>query len=354
VESLAQISGESLGHGQGPTATVHVLGYNSRPYLRACLQAVVGQTYRPLEVIFSDNASIDGSAEYVRDIFPDVRVIANATNLGYCGGHNQGLRASRGEFVIVLNPDVLLTPDFVSTIINALETRPEVGAATGRLRRCGFDPDSQRFLPLEPPVLDSTGVFLDRRRRALDRGAGTVDDGRFASPAPVFAACGAAALYRRQMLEEIAQDGEYFDESFFLSLEDVDIGWRAQRSGWSCLYVGEAIAYHVRKVHGQPGLRELWRRPIPPELRLRQRHDLKNRYLMMLKNEASIEIARDLIWLLPWELLRLLAIAVVQPQALPGLLGLISAAPAALRRRRINSAKSHEQRFQLRHWFGSA
>src|SRR5437762_3358747 len=92
IESSPQGPVEPMVRGQDPTVSVHVLGYNSRPYLRACLEAVVRQTYRPLEVIFSDNASSDGSAEYVRGLFPEVRVLANATNLGYCGGHNRGIR----------------------------------------------------------------------------------------------------------------------------------------------------------------------------------------------------------------------------------------------------------------------
>ena len=330
---------------------MHVLGYNSRPYLDAWLRALFDQTHRPVEIIFSDNASTDGSVEHVRRHSPEVKVLGNDTNLGYCGGHNRGIRASSGEFVVVLNPDVQLTPTFLGTIVAAIAARPEVGAATGRLRRCRFDAPSGQFQPIEPPVLDSTGVFLDHLRRGWDRGAGTPDDGRFATPELVFAACGAAAVYRRQMLEEVAEDGEYFDESFFLSFEDIDLGWRAQRAGWKCLYVPEAIAYHVRGVPYERGLLHAFLRGRDPGASFRERHSLKNRYLMMLKNESAAELARDLPWLLPWELLRLVGVAVVQPWVIPALLTCVRAAPGAIRRRRepIQSAPS---RFALRQWFG--
>jgi GT2 family glycosyltransferase len=328
-----------------PAVSVHVLGYNSRPYLRACLQAVLGQTHRPLEVIFSDNASSDGSAEFVRQLFPEVRVLANAENLGFCGGHNRGIRASSGEFVLVLNPDVRLTPTFVSSAVAALERRPDVGAATGRLLRCTFDPTSDRFQPLEPPVLDSTGLFLDRWRRAFDRGAGRPDDGRFASPEYVFASTGAAALYRRRMLEEIAEDGEYFDESFFMGYEDIDIGWRAQRSGWGCLYVPDAIGYHVR------GYSHVIRKGRNRADSFRAAHTVKNRYLTMLKNESVAELARDLPWLVPAEMFGLVAVATLHPRALLGYVWALRAAPRALQRRRASSANSGRRPFQLRPWF---
>jgi len=331
---------------------VHLLGYNSRRYLRACLQAVLDQTHRPLEVIFSDNASGDGSAQRVTDLFPSVRVLANAENLGFCAGHNRGIRASNGEFVMVLNPDVRLTRTFVSSIVRAMAAQPEVGAATGRLRRCTFDAEKEEFLPVEPPVLDSTGVFLDRWRRAWDRGADTFDNGRFAFSEPVFAACGAAAVYRRQMLEDIAEEGQYFDESFFLSFEDIDLGWRAQRAGWRCLYVSEAIAYHVRAVQNIRGLRHVARRARTRAGAFRESQSLKNRYLMMLKNESKAEFARDLVPIVLFEALRLFTIAALQPKVLPGLIWFLRAAPEALRRRRLNSPDSAKQQFRLSRWFG--
>jgi GT2 family glycosyltransferase len=333
-----------------PTVSVHILGYNSRPYLDACLRALLDQTHRPCEIIFSDNASTDGSVEHVRRRFPEIAVLANDANLGYCGGHNRGIRASSGEFVIVLNPDVQLTPTFLETIVAAVFGRPEVGAATGRLRRCRFDAQDGRFRPIEPPVLDSTGVFLDRLRRGWDRGAGTPDDGRFATPELVFAACGAAAVYRRRMLEEVAEDGEYFDESFFLGFEDIDLGWRSQRAGWKCLYVPDAIGYHVRGVPFERGLLHAFRRGRDPGAAFRERHSLKNRYLMLLKNESAAELARDLPWLLAWELLRIARIAAVQPQMLPALLWFVRAAPGAIRRRR--TGQTAPARLALRRWFG--
>jgi GT2 family glycosyltransferase len=153
------------------------------------------------------------------------------------------------------------------------------------------------------------------------------------------------------MLEEIAEDGEYFDESFFLSLEDMDLGWRAQRAGWSCLFVGDAIAYHVRAVPNERGVRHLATKMRSSDASLRDRHGVKNRYLMMIKNESPRDLARDLPWLLPWEVIRLLGIAVLQPHALPGLIWFVRNARRAIRRRR-KSAHLAGRGFTLRAWFG--
>src|SRR5437868_4233798 len=137
-------TGRPTSSSEGPRVSVHVLGYNSRPFLGACLQSVLDQDYHSLEVIFSDNSTSDGSADFVRSTFPNVRVLANPVNLGYAGGHNQGIRTSSGELVMVLNPDVFLPPTFISTLVDAVAARPEVGTVTGRLLRCTFDDSTGR------------------------------------------------------------------------------------------------------------------------------------------------------------------------------------------------------------------
>jgi GT2 family glycosyltransferase len=324
--------------------SIHILGYNSRPYLRACLQSALEQTHRPTEIIFSDNDSHDGSVEFVREHFPTIQVLANRQNLGYCGGHNQGIRASSGDFILTLNPDVALTPTYVSHIVEALQQAPDVGSATGRLRRCKLEPESEQLVPIEPPILDSTGLFLDRWRRGLDRDRGKPDRGRNGPSELIFAPSGAAAVYRRSMLESIAEGGQYFDETFFVGYEDVDIAWRAQRAGWRCLYVPQALAYHVR------GWGHVVRRSQKGEHRFRAAHSVKNRYLTMLKNESMAEFFHDLPWILGFNLAELLALILLQPRALVGLLWLLRAAPEVLRRRRHSQVTGHPA--LLEPWFG--
>jgi GT2 family glycosyltransferase len=127
----------------------------------------------------------------------------------------------------------------------------------------------------EKPVVDSTGIYFTPNLRHLDRGSLEVDNGNYRQYEYVFGATAAAALYRREMIEDISLDGEFFDSDFFVYREDADVAWRAQIMGWRCLYVPYACGYHVRKV--LPGNR----RALPAEINM---HSVKNRFLLRIKN----------------------------------------------------------------------
>ena len=123
--------------------------------------------------------------------------------------------------------------------------------------------------------MDSTGIYFTPMLRHLDRGSQEVDNGHFLNYEYVFGATAAAALYRREMIEDISLDGEFFDPDFFVYREDADVAWRAQLMGWRCLYTPYARGYHVRTV--LPGNR----RALPAVINM---HSVKNRFLMRIKN----------------------------------------------------------------------
>jgi len=127
-------------------------------------------------------------------------------------------------------------------------------------------------------VVDSTGIFFTPNLRHLDRGSLEVDNGHYRQYEYVFGATAAAALYRREMIEDILVDGEFFDSDFFVYREDADVAWRAQLLGWKCLYAPYARGYHVRKA--LPGNR----RALPAEINM---HSVKNRFLLRLKNISA-------------------------------------------------------------------
>jgi GT2 family glycosyltransferase len=186
---------------------------------------------------------------------------------------------------VVLNPDCRLAPQFLERALDAIQTDPSVGSVTGRLLR--FRNDAATGGPLEEladDILDSTGMVGRRNRRVLDRGAGLPAHGRDLHDAYVFGASGAAAVYRRAMLEDIAFRGEWFDESFFAYREDVDVAWRAQLLGWRCRYVSTALARHRRRV--APGRRQM----LPARI---NRLSVANRWRMIAKNETTTGWARD-------------------------------------------------------------
>lgn len=293
----------------------------------------MGQNYPDLEVIVVDNASSDGSADLALRYAPKVRVLEQARNLGFAGGFNCGARAATGAWILSINPDLVPDPDFVSHLIRGLGHDAHAGMAAPRLLRAD---DHQ--------CLDSTGLFIDRRRRPYDRGQMQADCGQYDNQIDVFGACGAAALYRRSMLEDLSPDGEVFDEDFFAYCEDADLAWRARLRGWRCRYVPDAVAYHVRG-WGDTLHRRTGESSAGPRLALR------NRYLMMIKNDASYYGLIDLPWILLAEIPRLAYMAVIRPSALLGLLDLVRLAPAALRKRRKIRASRQIADSELRQFF---
>ena len=133
--------------------------------------------------------------------------------------------------------------------------------------------------------MDSTGIYFTPMLRHLDRGSQEVDNGHYLNYEYVFGATAAAALYRREMIEDISMDGEFFDSDFFVYREDADVAWRAQLLGWRCLYTPHARGYHVRNV--LPGNR----RALPAEINM---HSVKNRFLMRIKNMTGRSVPAEL------------------------------------------------------------
>jgi GT2 family glycosyltransferase len=254
-----------------PLVSVTIVTYNSGKHIAACLEALCLQDYPSLEVVVVDNHSQDRSRAIVHTFSGrlELRVIDNDFNNGFCGGQNQAIAASQGAWVLALNPDVLLTPEFISRLIAGIQAQndPAVGMACGRL------------VSTRPGRLDSTGMYFTPQLRHFDRDGRAEDRGQHRVPEYVFGATGAAALYSRAMIEAISIPGEsgteFFDHSFFAYREDADLSWRAQLMGWNCLYVPDAVGSHVRT--------------CVPENRAQMAaavnmHSVKNRFLMRIKN----------------------------------------------------------------------
>jgi GT2 family glycosyltransferase len=250
--------------------SVTIVTYNSGRFIKRCLESILDQDYPFKEVIVVDNNSTDGTIDIIEPFEDRCRIIYNEENIGFAAAQNQAIAASTAEWVLTLNPDVLLLQGFIAALVNAGNLDRQVGTVCGKLltMRSTFD------FPEEPTV-DSTGIYFTPNLRHLDRGSLEVDNGHFRKYEYVFGATAAAALYRREMVEDIAVQGEFFDADFFVYREDADVAWRAQLLGWKCLYVPYAKGYHVRNAF--PGNR----RALPPEINM---HSVKNRFLLRIKN----------------------------------------------------------------------
>ena len=269
--------------------SVIIVSWNSRDVIGRCLSSLRRShpvdrevVYKPLEIILVDNAFHDGTLEYVKKNFPEVVVIKNSGNKGFSYANNQGIRRSKGEFILFLNADAYIRPDFLEILVKEMEKDEKIGMAGGKI-----------YKDRGKKILDSTGIFFPFFKMGpYDRGEGEEDRGQYNKAQFVSGITCACALYRRKCLEDICLDGEYFDEKYFAYYEDVDLAWRARIRGWRCLYAPKAIAYHRR--HGKAI------KDTPLFSRA-----MANLYLTYLKNESGKGLIFLCLFKIPHEIGRL-------------------------------------------------
>jgi GT2 family glycosyltransferase len=215
--------------------SIVIVNWNGAAHLPVCLNALRAQTFRNFEVIVADNASRDESLALLARDYPEVKVIALSKNLGFTGGSNAGIRAARGEFIVLLNNDTEADPRWLEEIRAAFERHPEAGLVASKMKL--FD---------RRDTFHTAGDFYRRDGIPGNRGVWETDRGQYDREEYVFSACGGSAAYRKSMLDQIG----LLDEDFFYSCEDVDLAWRAQLAGWKCVYAPGAVVYHKLSATG--------------------------------------------------------------------------------------------------------
>ncbi len=301
-----------------PVLAVCIVTHDDAGDLPACLAAAAGLATRPLEVVVVDCASADGTVRAAAAFAPPAgvrfEVVSLPENRGFAGGMNEALSRTFAPWVLTLNADARPAPDYAERLLAraaAGEARGfAVGAVTGRLVR--FPPSAGE--PGRPRLLDACGMRLVPTWRHLDRGSGEEDRGQHRRPERVFGATGAASLFARRALHDVAIEGEVFDGRFHSFREDAELAFRLRERAWEVLYEPEARCGH--------------RRVNLPERRSRMSpavnyHSLKNRYLLRLYHQTW----PNLLWTLPFALWRdllalgsrssLAAYAVVAGSSLP-------------------------------------
>ena len=307
--------------------SVVIVSWNAERYLPECLRSLAALERPAADVVVVDSGSSDGSAALAHTLYPSAHVYASPENIGYCEGNNRGIRATSAPYVLVLNPDTILEPDFLERMLPAFDD-PRVGIVAPKLLR--FD----------RKTLDSAGQMLSRSRRPVDRGYGTPDRGQFDRDERVFGACGAAALYRRTMLDSIADPGRvYFDDGFFAFGEDLDVAWRAARRGWHAVYRPAAVGYHARGGSAESGPGQKKGRALLGRGDEVRYHVLKNRYLCILRNDTVAGYLANLPFVLARDLALLGLTLATSPKVLLRLWRSRSLFRRALERRRLDAER---------------
>jgi GT2 family glycosyltransferase len=252
----------------------------------ACFAALARLAHRPVEVVVADCASgddtlavVEREGEALRRAGIPLSVLALAENRGFAGGMNAAFAATAAPWLLTLNADALPAADYLGRLLERAAAHPglAVGSVTGRLVRPAVDGVRR---------LDACGMFLTRTWRHLDRGSNEPDDGRYPRAERVFGGTGAATLFRRTALDDVAVDGEFFDPRFHTYREDAELAFRLRERGWEVLYEPAAVAEHRRRVLPE-------RRSVLPARA--NYNGLKNRYLLRLYHQTAGNFLRTLL-----------------------------------------------------------
>jgi len=305
--------------------TALVVTWDSAADVRACLAALDAQDHEQLEIVVLDNASKDATlaeveAHLAAGTRHPTRLVRFERNLGFCGAVNRGIRDATSEAILLVNPDAEPAPDCTRLLVDVLRAYPDCGSVQPKVLRRTVRPSDGRR------IIDTTGHVLTRPRLVLNRGAGDVDDGRFASPGEVFGVSGALALHRRDMLEDVARDvdggREYLTEDLVAYFDDVELDLRARMRGWSARYEPRAVGVHARA-----GASRRRRRRV-------RSLNVANHLLVIVGTEPPRTLLRDAWIVVPVWLLRLVAATARAPFAMLLAIARLRLLPAAIRRGR--------------------
>jgi GT2 family glycosyltransferase len=206
-----------------------IVNWNGKHLLGECLESLRRQTFQDFEIVLVDNGSRDGSAEYVRERYQEVKLVTLSVNKGFAGGNNAGIRIASGNYIALLNNDTKTDPAWLENLIKEAESNPAAGMLACKILSYG-----------NPDVIDNVGLLIYRDGLARGKGRLERDQGQYDQKGEALFPSGCAGLYRRNMLEETG----LFDEEFFAYADDVDLGLRGRLTGWACVYVPAAKVYH--------------------------------------------------------------------------------------------------------------
>ena len=363
--------------------SIVILTYNGEKTIKDCLNSILAQDYQNLEIIVVDNASTDGTKEILNRFKNyDLRftIIENPKNIGFAG-MNIAIDASRGEYILYLNQDVILDKDFINNAVGLMERDEKTGVAQGKLIRKESGISHQE---LRKKIIDSTGIKIFKSRRMVDRGQGEEDKGQYEKIEEVFGCNGAVSFFRKKCLEDVkislfhpdpaldAGEGshqrdssvavlpqndiggaDYYDPDFFMYKEDVDLSWRIRLYGWKIMYCPKAIAYTDRTskpINEKNGAGQMIKTRRGQKQYV-QYYSFKNHRLAMIKNELPSLFFRHLPWILPREIGYWLYVLFFEPKTWPAIKELFKQMPGAWQKRKIIMANKRVGNKEMGKWF---
>jgi len=314
--------------------TISLVVYNGEKYLPECLDSVFKQNLSDWEMVIIDNHSKDNSVEIIkRKIAEDgskIKLVCNEKNIGFAAGHNQVIRNTESEYILVLNQDVILEPDNCEKIIKFLDKHKEAGSCIGKIKQWAF----QLTKGNKTDKIDTAGLKIFRSFRVIDIGAGEYDEHQYDDKKQIFGVSGCCPIYRRQAIEDIG----FFDESFFSYKEDVDLAFRLQHAGWKSYRVGDAIAYHDRSAN--KGGKNKITANRENRSSLERYLSYRNHLYVLIKNLSWLDLMRYGIFIFSYELKKFIYLLLFERKTLYALIEVGQKFTKMWRKRKARKLKS--------------
>ena len=336
--------------------SINLVVFNGQEYLGHCLDFVKNLNYPhdQIEINIWDNYSTDDTLSIIKsqkENFKDFlgyNFTATTKNIGMWAGQEELLRHSSGQYIVVLSVDIILDKNFLLYTIEAMERDASIGAVQPKIYR--FDLDNTRVQTTK--IIDTCGFKIFKSRRVINIGHGEEDNHQYDQQKEIFGVEGAVPVFRKEAFESLRINNEVFDHDFFWYAEDFDIAWRMNMFGWKQVFIPKAIAWHDRKTTKSlsDGFSEF--RNIRHQIPLAKRRlEFRNIRWAIIKNDYTINILKDMVYIVRRELLMLAYLFLFEPKVLVEIPMMLDKLPKILKKRRqvMRLAKISSER--IRTWF---
>ncbi len=312
-----------------PVVTINLVVLNGGKYIRRCLDSILAQNYphNLIELNILDNGSSDDTITIIenwklKNENYKITFIKSNFNLGMWPGQEKLLKDSAGKYIVVLAVDVILDENFIHNAVRAMEKDEKIGALQPKIYKYGLKDLEATTHGLRRSIIDTCGFQIYKSRRVVNIGQGEKDNGQFNQEKEIFAVEGAVPIFRKTALENCRVIDEIIDPEYFWYSDDLDIAWRMRVFGWKELFVPNVIAWHDRQTSKSSAADSWWwnyisrvkiRRQIPIKKR---RLEWRNTRFTIIKNDYTINILKDLPYVL-WREIKVLGYTIIfEPKVL--------------------------------------
>lgn len=213
--------------------SIILVNYNGIEHLQKCLPTLARQIYKNVEVVLVDNASVDGSVDWVKRTYPKIKIIINKKNLGFAEANNVGYKYTRGDYILLLNNDTKATPNFIVESLKLFETDDKIGCVQSKIV----------FMD-DPKYLDCVGAYLTLTGFLYYNGLFQRDSLKFNKVVEIHTAKGACMMIKREVVEKVKVMGEMFDNRYFAYFEESDLCHRIWLAGYKIVFAPQSLIYH--------------------------------------------------------------------------------------------------------------